>query len=731
MNNDLYIAFRRIKTHAISVNLFQPFWIGVFIIIFSMLQQNAGAQEYLRIYTSAPTVMQSNVTGGTVITESFESFSNIPNFSWASLPNGYTSPIGTYTQTVEPSYIQNDNEYATGTGKYMAIQNGGVVKLVFDNPVRYFALACGSIDENNIVKILRDGQVIGTFVSVDILALLPKNINNNITAINGTQYSTYDFYGKPNTSLNIDEPYAFLHYIASEGMAFDEIVLTQGGGEFENDSHTLLIGTPVPQGDWVELISTETPSAVDDTENGNIGQAVEIDVLDNDVPGDAPIDPSTVQISGTATAGESLVVTGEGTWSVNTSTGAITFTPESGFSANPSPIEYSVMDDDNFASNLATVTVIYPFGPTAVDDNAVTTTNLPININILANDTEGSTSIDPASITFISSTEPNPSTEGLFTVNGTTGLVTFTPVIDFMGTVTINYSVCDQNILCDVATITVSVEAVTSNLFPSSGFGTLAFEDLWPAKGDSDFNDLVIDYQFLVITNTSNYVESVQGTFIIRAIGASFKNGFGFQLASAINPSDLTVTGYSLKENIITLDGNGTESGQSVPTIIVFDNAFQEMIHPGGGTGINTSENAPFVTPDTLVINIDFVPNTYTYNQLDISSFNPFIFVNLNRSLEVHLPDYPPTALANQSLFGTLHDDTNPGEGRYYKSANNLSWAINTYESFDYPIEKQQIVEAYLKFAAWATSSGTTFEDWYKDLPGYRNSSKIYTPPLK
>jgi hypothetical protein len=34
-----------------------------------------------------------------------------------------------------------------------------------------------------------------------------------------------------------------------------------------------------------------------------------------------------------------------------------------------------------------------------------------------------------------------------------------------------------------------------NNFYPSEdGFGTLAFEDLWPGKGDFDFNDMVIDY---------------------------------------------------------------------------------------------------------------------------------------------------------------------------------------------------------------------------------------------
>jgi len=270
---------------------------------------------------------------------------------------------------------------------------------------------------------------------------------------------------------------------------------------------------------------------------------------------------------------------------------------------------------------------------------------------------------------------------------------------------------------------------IIDNFYPALGFGTLAFEDLWPGKGDYDFNDLVIDYQFHILNNTSNFVEKVTGTFIIKAFGASFENGFGFQLADAINAADLTVTGYELTESFVSLEANGTESGQSKPTIIVYDNAFAQMEHPGIGIGVNTTPDAPYVTPDTLVITINFKPNTYSFNDLDISNFNPFIIVNKNRNHEVHLPYYPPTDLVDATLFGQREDDSNPTSNRYYVNAANLPWAINIYESFDYPIEKQEILWAHLKFAEWAMSGGVQFPDWYKNLSGYRNETLIYQVP--
>jgi LruC domain-containing protein len=152
------------------------------------------------------------------------------------------------------------------------------------------------------------------------------------------------------------------------------------------------------------------------------------------------------------------------------------------------------------------------------------------------------------------------------------------------------------------------------------------------------------------------------------------------------------------------------------------------MQHPGYGTGVNTEQWAPYVTPDTLNVYIAF-SGTYTMAQVDIENFNPFIIINKNRDDEVHLPDYPPTDLANTWQFGHADDDSDAGSNRYYKTETNLPWAINIPEPFDYPKERLVITSAHLKFAEWAEGDGVLSPDWYKDLPGYRNNSMIYDQP--
>jgi len=265
-----------------------------------------------------------------------------------------------------------------------------------------------------------------------------------------------------------------------------------------------------------------------------------------------------------------------------------------------------------------------------------------------------------------------------------------------------------------------------NNYYPSeSGWATLAFEDLWPATGDYDFNDVVISFRANQVTNAENDAVYVDTRFILEAMGASFHNGFGFQLP--VTPATVeNVTGMDLREGYISLEANNTEAGQTNAVVIVFDDGYNILPSPGGGTGVNTQLGAPYVTPDTLDVRVTFT-DPLSLATLGSPPYNPFIIIDKNRSVEVHLPDQPPTDKANQELFGTDDDDSDPLTGRYYKTANNLPWGLEITQKFDYVIEQVEINTAYLKFNPWAESIGASYPDWYLNETGYRDVSKIYS----
>ncbi len=265
------------------------------------------------------------------------------------------------------------------------------------------------------------------------------------------------------------------------------------------------------------------------------------------------------------------------------------------------------------------------------------------------------------------------------------------------------------------------------NYYPSqTGYGTLAFEDLWPGKGDYDMNDLVVDYQVKTVTNAQNKIVDLKPKFYVRAAGSTMHNGFGFQLDGILPGQVASVSGYSLSGTYISMSSNGTENGQAKAVIIVFDD-YNNVIHrPLTGNFFNTISDAPHGAADTVNLNIHFTVPVLLAS-LGVPPFNPFLIKNKVRDTEIHLADKLPTSLANKALFGTSSDNSSIAAGRYYKTTNNLPWALNLPVTFAYTAEKFPIIEGYSYFPEWSQSAGTLYPDWYTDKSGYRQVQKIYT----
>ncbi len=255
-------------------------------------------------------------------------------------------------------------------------------------------------------------------------------------------------------------------------------------------------------------------------------------------------------------------------------------------------------------------------------------------------------------------------------------------------------------------------------------FGTISFEDLWPGKGDYDFNDLVIGYQFEQWTNAQNKIKEMKCRFAIRAIGAHYKHAYGFQMN--VPPSALSnVSGYEMYDGYISLQGNKTEAGQTLATVIAFDNDYK-VVNRAQGNSMNTDPLKPYQIPDTVTLNVTFA-TARSQAELGTAPYNAFIIVDGNRGKEVHMAGYKPTSLANAALFGTSQDNTNIGLNNFYKTKNNLPFALLVPDEFAYPQEKKAINNGHLKFVDWSQSGGTILNDWYKNLSGYRDAAKIYS----
>lgn len=255
----------------------------------------------------------------------------------------------------------------------------------------------------------------------------------------------------------------------------------------------------------------------------------------------------------------------------------------------------------------------------------------------------------------------------------------------------------------------------------ASTTNTYAFEDLWPATGDFDFNDAVIWCKSNFVLNGANQIVGMEWESVTRAVGAGMKNGFALHFPSLASSSITSVTGSVLNTNYVVTNANGTESGVSNAVVFIYESA-DDVINRAGGPFYNTVPGAAVGVPDTVRINISFTAMAVA------PLFDPFLVVNQDRGREIHRAGWAPTTKANPALFGTSQDDTNQGTNRYYVTKNNYPWVITVPGGFryDYPTEKVDIVTSHLKFASWAQSTGASFTDWYENLGGYRDVTKIY-----
>lgn len=244
-------------------------------------------------------------------------------------------------------------------------------------------------------------------------------------------------------------------------------------------------------------------------------------------------------------------------------------------------------------------------------------------------------------------------------------------------------------------------EAAFESFTPSKyGKGTIAFEDLWPSSGDYDFNDAALNYQAIAILNSENLAVRLDFICIIKANGAGYTNGIGFEI-EGLDPSKIeSVTGTLLNQGYITNNDNGTEAGQENAVIILADDVDNLLSE--------TTVSIKFVEPISTT-------------DLGVAPFNPFIIINKVRK-EVHLPYKNITSLGDQSI--EFIGDNKDVDGNFI-SDEGFPWAISIIHDFQVPKEKVDITSAYNFFGAWAESGGTSYEDWYKDNPGNRNEDLI------
>ena len=198
-------------------------------------------------------------------------------------------------------------------------------------------------------------------------------------------------------------------------------------------------------------IVIDPPVARPDNSSGAFQQVQTFGILGNDTTSTGSLFVnSLVRFCGSGQSAPnctltSLTVANQGTFVVNTD-GTVTFTPTSTFFGNVTPIKYQFTDS---SAQIASSTITVIVGPPPVSAaNPDTTTNfkgIVQSINVLTNDKPGTgLTLNSTTLKFcaLNETAPNCTAmsvtiagQGTYAV-GTSGVVTFTPEANFVGTAT-------------------------------------------------------------------------------------------------------------------------------------------------------------------------------------------------------------------------------------------------------------------------------------------------------
>ncbi|MBS9783523.1 MAG: VCBS domain-containing protein, partial [Pasteurella sp.] len=212
----------------------------------------------------------------------------------------------------------------------------------------------------------------------DLATLKIKSING--VELTG-QAQVIDIPDKGKVNIDADGKITFTPSVSGK-VEFPYVIVDKDGQESTaNEIITVTPVSPNPQTNIPPVAINDVEVGTRDATTGKLNSVKQPIVNDDVDPDGTGIDPKTVEIVGGTKGGKELVVAGEGTWTVDKTTGEITFTPEPTFNGNPTEIKYTVKDNDGAKSNEATVKVTYPEVTPSIEITKVDTP-LPANAKV-------------------------------------------------------------------------------------------------------------------------------------------------------------------------------------------------------------------------------------------------------------------------------------------------------------------------------------------------------------
>ncbi len=233
--------------------------------------------------------------------------------------------------------------------------------------------------------------------------------------------------------------------------------------------------------------------------------------------------------------------------------------------------------------------------------------------------------------------------------------------------------------------------------------GVYAFEDLWPAQGDYDMNDVVVDFKHereMTRNNTNENFKTIYQTFYLTTYQnyVTLVSGLALKLNTKKKPTSIVMKKIA--------------SGSDDEETVTFEN---------DGSIYYLTNDVKAELGTTYILELFYKDGV---GKDDLASVDPFIFRKEanDQEWEVHIPYEAPTAKMDFSYFGKGDDASKVSDNIFFVRSGNYPFAFYlagvNIDAFKDTIllranESKMIDKLYPDFLDWSLSKGTEKEQWY------------------
>ncbi|EQA52891.1 LruC domain-containing protein [Leptospira kmetyi] len=223
--------------------------------------------------------------------------------------------------------------------------------------------------------------------------------------------------------------------------------------------------------------------------------------------------------------------------------------------------------------------------------------------------------------------------------------------------------------------------------YPTEGYYTISFEDLYPAQGDADFNDYNVRAVFEEDWNAKGEVSRVRANFVHVAKGAGYNHTLHLTIPGIV-ASSYALTRYGFDGT--TVESNTSGNGTAISSLEILSRSNTTIQNSN-----SSRSNTVFKKGKSANLEV-ILQNAVNRVALGPAPYDTFVKV-INTNKEIHFP---------RRYFDANGKDI-------YLDSTGFPWALLVPGNFLWPYESTDIRKSYPSFKPWYESAGNTNQDWY------------------